>query len=74
MLVTQNLSEVVAADELSAAGTPLMDQPRLIHQPTASNKLSCGWTSFPRRASQPMRNGARPLRDKIKVDRWRFNV
>jgi hypothetical protein len=74
MLVTQNLSEVVAVDELSAAGTPLMDQPRLIHQPTISNKLSCGWTSLIRRASPPARNGARPLRDKIKVDRWRFNV
>jgi hypothetical protein len=74
MLVTPNLSEAVTADELSTAGTPLMDQPRLIHQPTASNKLSCGWTSLTRRAGPPVRNGARALRDKIKVDRWRFNV
>jgi hypothetical protein len=55
MLATQNLSEAIAADELSTAGTPLMDQPRLIHQPIASNKLSCGWTSLTHRASQPMR-------------------
>jgi hypothetical protein len=74
MLATQNLSEAIAADELSAAGTPLMDQPRLIHQPTASNKLSCGWTSLTHRASQPMRTGSLAWRDKIKVDRWRFNV
>jgi hypothetical protein len=56
MLATQNLSEAIAADELSTAGTPLMDQPRLIHQPIASNKLSCGWTSFTRQESQPMPN------------------
>jgi hypothetical protein len=57
MLATRNLSEAVAADELSAAGTPLMNHPRLIHQPTASNKLSCGWTTFTPRVTQPVQNG-----------------
>jgi hypothetical protein len=47
-----------------------MDHRRLIPQPTASNKLFCGWTSFTYRPIQFVRNGSLALRGKIKVDRW----
>jgi hypothetical protein len=46
MFATRKSFRTVAAADLPAARSPLMDHQRSILQPTASNKLFCGWTSY----------------------------
>jgi hypothetical protein len=38
-------------------GSPLMDYRRLLHQPTAQNKLICGWTVLVFQAMQSASRG-----------------
>jgi hypothetical protein len=46
MFATDILPKTVAAAGYQAAGTPLMDYDRSIHQPAARKKLICGSRSF----------------------------
>jgi hypothetical protein len=46
MFATRKSFRTVAAADLPAARSLLMDHQRSILQPTESNKLFCGWTSY----------------------------
>jgi hypothetical protein len=74
MFATRNLSKAVAAGNFVDRGDVAYG-PSSIDSSTHDIKQIVLWMDiFAHRTIRLVRNGPLALRDKIKVDRWRFNV
>jgi hypothetical protein len=74
MFATQDLSKAVAAGNLVGRGDVAYG-PSAIDSSTHRIKQIVLWmVIFTHRVIRLVRNAPLALRDKIKVDRWRFNV
>jgi hypothetical protein len=74
MFATRNLSEAVAAGQFVGRGDAAYG-PSAIDSSTHAIKQIVLWMNiFADQVIRLTRNGPLACRDKIKVDRWRFNV